>query len=81
MLEKSRVSVTAVSFTDQFEAVPRRIEFEGVSYDLEAPRRHFILRSDEGVTSTFDVSDGKHLFRLRHNLLEWRLISVSSIKA
>lgn len=79
MSDNTHISVTAVSFTDQFEAVPRRIELEGVSYDLETPRKHLILRSDEGVTSTFDVSDGTYLFRLRHSLLEWRLISMSSI--
>ncbi len=81
MSEHAHISVTAISFTDQFEAVPRRIELEGVSYDLEAPRKHFILRSDEGITSTFDVSDGTYLFRLRHNFLEWQLLSMSSINA
>lgn len=81
MSANTPISVTAVSFTAQFDEIPRRIELDGVSYDLTNGYKRFTLKSEEGTTCFFDVSDGTHFFRLKQHLLEWRLISMSSVKA
>lgn len=80
-MSTSPVSVTAVRFTDQFETIPRRIEFNGISYALDDTYKKITLESEEGTTALFDVSDGTHRFRLRQDLFSWRLVSMSSIKA
>lgn len=77
----SPISVTAFRFTRQFETIPRRIELDGVSYDLTGSYKKVTVRSDDGAETIFDVSDGAHHFRLREHLLGWRLISMSSENA
>lgn len=75
------VSVTAFRFTSQFETIPRRIELDGVSYELDEHYRRVRLTSEDEVTSLYDVHDSTHRFRLRYNLFGWRLVSISSINA
>jgi len=75
------ISVTAFRFTRQFETIPSRIEFDGVSYDLTDTYKKVTVTSDDGAETIFDVSDGSRQFRLRQHLLSWRLISVTSRNA
>jgi hypothetical protein len=75
------ISVTAFRFTRQFETIPRRIEFDGISYNLTDAYKKVTVTSDDGAETIFDVSDGSHAFRLRQHLLSWRLISMSSENA
>lgn len=78
MSQLATISVTAFRFTRQFEAVPRRIEFDGVSYELNDAYKKITVTSDDGDETIFDVSDDTHRFRLREHLRNWRLISISS---
>lgn len=72
------ISVTAFRFTHQFDAIPRRIEWNGVSYELSDTYKKITVASDDGNETIFDVSDDLHHFRLREHLLNWRLVSISS---
>lgn len=65
MSSKKPVSVTAVRFTQSLEVVPKRIEFDGISYDLNTDYKKINLGGDEGRSTLFDVSDGARRFRLR----------------
>lgn len=75
------ITVTAVRFTEGFEAIPRRIEFDGISYTLNDAYKKITVTSDDGADTIFDVSDDSHCFRLRQHLLNWRLVSISSRNA
>lgn len=78
MLLPVPISVTAFRFNHHFEPVPRRIELDGISYDLTDTYKKVTLRSDDGAETIFDVSDGAHNFRLREQLFGWRLEAMSS---
>lgn len=73
------ITVTAVRFTEDFEAIPSRIEFDGVSYDLESIVRKINLTTDTGTERLLEVSDGTRWFRLREHLhsLTWQLLSMT----
>jgi hypothetical protein len=77
----SPIAVTAFRFTSQFDPIPRRIELDGISYDLTGSYKKVTVRSDDGAETIFDVTDGAHHFRLREHLFGWRLISMSSENA
>jgi hypothetical protein len=66
------VTLTSVRFTHQFEIIPRRIEFNGVSYDLTEEARP----ADD---HTLEISDGTRLFRLLRGLTtsDWKLLSIT----
>ena len=67
------IFVTAVRFTKTFETIPRRIEFDGVSYDLLPDYKKVAERDNEAV---FDVSDGTYWFKLRQAVdsSSWQLL-------
>lgn len=75
------ISVTAFRFTRKFDTIPRRIELDGISYDLTDAYTKITVTSDDDTETIFDVSDGAHHFRLREHLLSWRLVSMSSENA
>lgn len=74
------IAVTAVRFTKSFETIPRRIEFDGISYDLLSSYKKLTVIGEEGEEIVVDVSDGTRRFRLLEQLetATWRLLSVSS---
>ena len=78
MSRTTPVFITAFRFTRQFDAVPRRIEFDGVSYDLTDTYTRTTITADDGVDTIFDLSDGTRTFRLREHLLNWWLVGMSS---
>lgn len=73
------ITVTAVRFTSDFETIPRRIEFDGISYELGTEFRKVALETDAGTESLLEVSDGTRWFRLREQLdsLRWQLLSMT----
>lgn len=68
------VLLTSVRFTDRFDIIPKRIEFDGVSYDLTGEPA--VTTEDH---STIEVSDGTRLFRLLRGLTmaDWKVLSVT----
>ncbi|OYW44366.1 hypothetical protein B7Z28_00125 [Candidatus Saccharibacteria bacterium 32-45-3] len=73
-LIKRVVNVTAVRFTKEFDVIPRRIEFDGKSYELTEGN---VLITPHGKRE-LDVSDGSHQFRLfETEQSAWELISIS----
>lgn len=75
------INITAVRFTEKFEAIPRRIELDGISYELGSDYRKVNLTTDNGTELLLEVSSDTHRFRLREHLFSWRLVSVSSKNA
>lgn len=75
------IAITAFRFNRQVEAIPRRIEFDGISYDLNDTYTKITIASDGGNDTIFNVSDGTHTFRLREHLRSWRLVAMSSENA
>ena len=73
------ITVTAVRFTDRFDASPRRIEFDGISYELGTSYRKVSLTTDDGTELLLEISDGTRWFRLREQLhsLTWQLLSMT----
>lgn len=68
------VAVTTFRFTKEFEVIPRRIELDGVSYDLT--NEYSILPMDGG--SAVDVSDGTRWFRLLYSAKNtWQLLRIA----
>jgi hypothetical protein len=78
MLLPTPILITAFRFTRQFDPIPRRIEFDGISYDLTDTYKKITVSSESGTETIFDVSDGSTRFRLRGHMLHWKLISISS---
>jgi hypothetical protein len=68
------VTITAVRFDDRFDMIPRRIELDGISYDLTDTERP--LTDSEKL---LEMSDGVRLFRLLRGLTttDWKLLSIT----
>lgn len=73
------ITVTAVRFTKDFETIPRRIELDGISYELGAEFRKVALQTANGTESLLEISDGTQWFQLRMKLdsLCWQLLSMT----
>lgn len=72
------IAITAFRFNRAANAIPRRIEFDGRSYDLTDSYKMITITSDDGAETIFDVSDGTHRFRLREHMFSWWLVGMSS---
>lgn len=75
----TKVAVTAVRFTKNLETIPRRIEFDGISYDLLDNYEKVAAMNEEGSGAIVDVSDGTRRFRLQEQLesATWQLLSIN----
>jgi len=73
------INITAVRFTEGFETIPRRIELDGISYELDGEYRKVSLTTDSGTELFLEISDGTRWFRLREQLhsLTWQLLSMT----
>ncbi len=73
------IAVTAVQFTKQFDLIPRRIEIDGVSYELAHDYKRVVLDTGDKKEALLDISDGTRLLRLRQasGLGSWRLIGIT----
>lgn len=73
------VTVTAFHFTKQFETIPRRIEIDGVSYELQADYKKISFQNNDVQEDWFDLSDGSQTFRLRGGgTSNWHLVNLDS---
>lgn len=73
------VVVTAVSFRKNFETVPQRIEFHGVTYSFIGTGMRYLVSSGERKSRLFDMTDGTAKFRLRNEsgASNWTLIAIT----
>ena len=73
------VEVTAITFTKQFEPIPRRIEYQGRSLTFLGDGMRFLIRKGENVVRLCDMTDGEASYRLRSDSLNgtWRLVAIT----
>jgi len=72
----SPVDVTAIGFSRGMRAYPRRIEFEGTTYDFIDAGLRTVVRSGEKISQIFTMTDGRQNYRLRSEGNSWTLLSV-----
>lgn len=72
----SPVSITAIGFGRGMEAIPRRMEWDGRTYQFIDRGIRVVARRGESVMSTVTMGDGERSFCLRQNGREWMLLSV-----
>ena len=71
------VQVSAVTFSRQFEPMPRRIEFEGRTLTFIGEGIRFLIKNNGHITRLFDMSDGSAEYRLRQEDQNWTLVAIS----
>ncbi|HXH04918.1 MAG TPA: hypothetical protein VNI82_00645 [Candidatus Nitrosotenuis sp.] len=73
------VAVTAVSFRKNFETIPQRIEFRGVTYNFIGAGMRYLVSSGDRKTRLFDMTDGTAKFRLRNEsgASNWTLVAIT----
>lgn len=71
------VQVSAVTFSRQFEPMPRRIEFEGRTLTFIGDGIRFLIKNNGHITRLFDMSDGSAEYRLRQEDQNWTLVAIS----
>lgn len=73
------VAVTAVSFRKDFETVPKRIEYRGVTYSFIGAGMRYLISTGERKTRLFDMTDGSARFRLRNEAgaPNWTLVAIT----
>ncbi len=73
-----KVTVTAVGFRKNLMAYPRRMEFEGKTYDFIDQGLACIVSKGQHVAQVLTLSDGYQQFRLRSDNRggTWTLLSV-----
>ncbi len=72
-----KVQVSAITFNKQFEAVPRRIEFEGRTLTFLDAGIRLLIRSNGHITRLWDMFDGESQYRLRQQGSDWTLVTIS----
>lgn len=73
----SPVTVTALGFGRNMRTYPRRIEFEGITYDFIDAGLRTVIRSGEKIAQVFTMTDGSHHYRLRSDGESWTLLSMT----
>lgn len=73
----SPVDVTAIGFGRNLRSYPRRIEFEGTTYDFVDAGVRTVIKSGERVAQVFSMTDGQRDYRLRHDNGNWTLVGIS----
>ncbi|RYF29333.1 MAG: hypothetical protein EOO17_01800 [Chloroflexi bacterium] len=73
------VAVTAMGFGRDMQAYPRRMEFNGGTYDFIDAGLRTVVRSGERIAQILTMSDGARDFRLRTDNRggSWTLLSIS----
>jgi len=71
------VQVSAVTFNNRFEPMPRRIEFEGRTLTFISDGIRFLIKNNGHITRLFDMSDGAAEYRLRQEDSNWTLVAIS----
>lgn len=73
----SPVDVTAIGFGRGMKAYPRRIEFEGTTYDFIDAGLRTVVRSGERIREIFTMTDGSRDYRIKSDGGNWTLLSMS----
>lgn len=74
------VTVTRIGFRKNMRAYPRRVEYNGNTYDFIDAGISCIVRSGERMAQIFTLTDGHSQFRLRSDNQgsSWTLMSIGS---
>jgi len=74
------VIVTAVGFKKNFAAYPRRMEFEGSSYNFLDAGLSCVIRQGERVAQILTLTDGIKQFRLKSDNRGgiWTLLDITA---
>jgi len=73
----SPVEVTAMGFGRGMRPYPRRMEFEGASYDFIDAGLRTVIKSGERIAQIFTMTDGANDYRLRSEGSGWTLLSMT----
>lgn len=73
----SPVSITALGFGRNMRTYPRRMEFQGVTYDFIDAGLRATLGSGKHATSIFTMTDGACDFRLKSDGRSWTLLGMA----
>lgn len=75
----SPVDITAIGFSRNLRAYPRRMEYAGTTYDFIDAGIRTVIRRGEAVAQILTMSDGARSFRLRSDNHggSWTLLSIS----
>lgn len=73
----SPVDITAIGFGRNLRTYPRRMEFQGTTYDFVDAGLRTIVRSGERVAHIFTMSDGARDYRLRSDNGHWTLLGIA----
>jgi hypothetical protein len=74
------VTVTAVGFRKNLVAYPRRIEFNGNTYNFIDAGLRCLVRSGTKIAEIFTLSDGvsEYCLKSENNDGRWTLLSIAS---
>lgn len=73
----SPVSVTALGFGRGMRTYPRRMEFQGITYDFVDAGLRATLSNGERAMSIFTMTDGARDFRLKSDGSSWTLLGIA----
>ncbi len=73
----SPVDVTAIGFGRNLRTYPRRMEFEGATYDFLDAGIRTIVQSGEHAMQIFTMTDGMRDYRLRSDTSGWTLLGMT----
>ncbi len=73
------VAITSMGFGRDMQAYPRRMEYEGGTYDFVDAGLRMVVKSGERIAQILTMSDGARDFRLRtdNHGGSWTLLSIS----
>lgn len=75
----SPVAITSMGFGRDMRAIPRRMEFDGQTYDFADSGLRTVVKKGERVLQILTMSDGSRNFHLRSDNHggSWTLVSMS----
>jgi hypothetical protein len=73
----SPVDVTAIGFGRGMRSYPRRIEFEGTTYDFIDAGLRTVIKKGERIAQIFTMTDGANDYCLRSDGGGWTLLSMT----
>lgn len=73
------VTITAMGFGRDMRAYPRRMEYQGATYDFIDAGLRLVVRSGERIAEILTLSDGASEFRLKSDNRggSWTLLSIN----
>lgn len=76
-----QVDVTVVGFKKNLQTYPRRMEFDGKSYNFIDAGLRCLVRSGEKIAEIITLSDGASEFRLRSDDKgsNWTLLTIVTV--